>query len=44
VVDNAKEQSVCEVRSLSNPANSLPVMEVEGFYIIAGLGVVCNTP
>jgi hypothetical protein len=44
VVDNGMQQSDCEARSLSSPANSLQVMEVEGFCIIAGLGVVCNIP
>jgi hypothetical protein len=38
VVDNAMQQSACEAKSLSYPANSLPVMEVEGFCVIAGLG------
>ena len=38
VVDNAMQQSACEARSLSYPANRLPVMEVEGFCVIAGLG------
>jgi hypothetical protein len=38
VVDSAMQQNACEARSLSYPANSLPVMEVEDFCIIAGLG------
>jgi hypothetical protein len=38
VVDNVMQQSACEARSLSYPANSLPVMEVESFCVIAGLG------
>jgi hypothetical protein len=38
MVDNAMWQSAFEARSLTYPANSLPVMEVEGFCIIAGRG------